>query len=67
MSADDQRCYDVIKEFNESAKEISYDGDDIVEFITDIDEAPSVDYIDGSISNLVVYDALYTNTKSNQI
>jgi len=33
-SVDDQHCYQVLKDFNETAKEIA--GDDVVELITDI-------------------------------
>ena len=62
-SVDDQRCYKVLKDFNENASEIA--GDDVVEFITDIDEAPSVEDIDGSINNLVVYDDVMLDNQKN--
>ena len=39
-SVDYQRCYEMLKDFNENASEIA--GDGIIEFIMDIDEAPSV-------------------------
>ena len=44
----------MLKDLNENASEIA--GEGIIEFITDIDEAPSVEDLDGSINNLVVYD-----------
>ncbi len=36
-SVDDQHCYEVVKDFNEKAKSVNKDGDDIIVFITDID------------------------------
>jgi hypothetical protein len=48
MSVKDQQCYQVLKDFNESSKMIN--SNDVFEFITDIDEAPSVEDIDGSIT-----------------
>ncbi len=50
-SVDDQRCYEVLKDFNQNAKLL--DKNDIIDSITDIDEAPSVDELDGFINNLV--------------
>ncbi len=38
-SVDDQRCYEVLKDFNQNAKLL---GNNMIDFITDIDEAPSV-------------------------
>jgi hypothetical protein len=44
----------VLKDFSKEAKsEIHVD---IIEFITDIEEAPIIDVIDGCINNLVAYD-----------
>ena len=37
-SVDDQHCYQVLKDYNENAKEIT--GEDVIDVITDIDEAP---------------------------
>ena len=51
---DSQRYYEVLKDFNDNASTIT--GESVIEFITDIDEAPSIDDIDGSVNNLVVYD-----------
>ncbi len=48
-SVDDQRFYEVLKDFNEKAKSVSKDGDDIIDFITDINEAPSVDDLEDSL------------------
>ena len=53
-SVDEQRCYEDLKEFNEKAK--SEIDENIIDFVTDIEEAPCIDDIDGSINNLVVYD-----------
>jgi hypothetical protein len=53
-SVDDQRCYEVLKDFNENASEIK--GENVIEFITDINDAPSVEDINGSINNSVLYD-----------
>ena len=53
-SVDDQHCYQVLKDYNENAKDIA--GDDVIEFITDIDESPAVEDLDESINNMVVYD-----------
>ncbi len=64
-SVDDQHCYEVLKDFNEKAKSVNKDGDDIIDFITDIDEAPSVDELDGFINNLVVYDDVMLDKQSN--
>ena len=51
---DDQWFYKVLKDFSKEAKsEIHVD---IIEFITDIEEAPIIDVIDGCINNLVAYD-----------
>jgi hypothetical protein len=63
-SVDDQRCYDVLKDFNENAKLLDEDGNDIG-FITDIDDAPSVDDLDGCINNLVVYDDVMLDKQLN--
>ncbi len=62
-SVDDQRCYEVLKDFNQNAKLL--DKNDIIDFITDIDEAPSVDDLDGFINNLVVYDDVMLDKQSN--
>ena len=62
-SVDDQRCYEVLKDFNENASEIA--GESIIEFITDINEAPSIDDIDGSVNNLVVYDDVMLDNQKN--
>ena len=43
-----------VKDFNENASEIK--GENVIEFITDINDAPSIEDLDGSINNLVVYD-----------
>ena len=51
-AVDDQRCYQVLKDFNERILEIT--GKDGIEFITEINEAPSVEDLDSSINNLVV-------------
>ncbi len=37
----------------------------LFDFITDIDEAPSVDDLDGFINNLVVYDDVMLDKQSN--
>jgi len=63
-SVDDQRCYEVLKDFNENAKSLNEDSD-VIDFITDIDEAPSVDDLDGRINNLVVYDDVMLDKQSN--
>ena len=62
-SVDDQRCYEVLKDFNENASEIK--GENVIEFITDINDAPSVDDLDGSINNLVVSDDVMLDNKKN--
>jgi hypothetical protein len=62
-SVDDQKCYEVLKDFNENASEIA--GEDVIEFITDIDEAPSVEDLDGSINNMVVYDDVMLDKQKN--
>jgi hypothetical protein len=62
-SVDDQRCYEVLKDFNENASEIT--GENVIEFITDINDAPSVEDIDGSVNNLVVYDDVMLDNKKN--
>ena len=62
-SVDDQRCYEVLKDFNENASEIA--GEGIIELITDIDEAPSVEDLDGSINYLVVYDDVMLDNQKN--
>jgi hypothetical protein len=62
-SVEDQRCYEVLKAFNENASEIAEEN--VIEFITDITEAPSIDEIDGSINNLVVYDDVMLDNHKN--
>ncbi len=62
-SVDDQRCYEVLKDFNENASEIK--GESVIDFITDIDDAPSVDDLDGDINNLVVYDDVMLDNQKN--
>ena len=62
-SVDDQRCYEVLKDFNENAATIA--GENVIEFITDIDEAPSIDDIDGGVNNLVVYDDVMLDNQKN--
>ena len=64
-SVDDQRCYEVLKDFNENASEIK--GENVIEFITDIDDAPSVEDLDGEINNLVVYDDLMLDKQKTQL
>jgi len=63
-SVDDQHCYQVLKDYNENASEIT--GENVVDVITDIDEAPSVEDLDGRINNLVVYDDIMLDNKKNQ-
>ena len=63
-NVDDQRCYEVLKDMNEKA--LKKKGENIIEFITDIDDAPSVEELDGSINNLVVYDDVRQSKKSCQ-
>ena len=48
-SVDDQRCYQVLKDYNDNASEIK--GENIIEFVTDIDDASSVEDLDGDINN----------------
>ena len=62
-SVDDQRCYQVLKDFNERIVEIT--GENGIEFITDMDEAPSVDDLDREINNLVVYDDVMLDKQTN--
>ena len=65
-SVDDQRCYQVLKDFNERILEIT--GKDGIEFITEIDEAPSVEDLDRSVNNLVVYyDVMLDNKKETKL
>jgi len=51
-SVDDQHCYQVLKDFNETATESA--GYNVVEFITDIEEAPHIDDLESSIANMIV-------------
>ena len=62
-SVDDQRCYKVLKDFNEKAK--SEIDEDIFKFIADIKEAPSVDSPDRSIDNLVEYNYMMLDEHAN--
>jgi hypothetical protein len=62
-SVDDQHCNQVLKDFNETASEIT--GCDVVEFITDINEAPHADDLDGSINNMIVYDDVMLDKQTN--
>jgi len=67
-SVDDQRCYNVLKDFNENAKHaklLDEDGNDISDFVTNIDDASSVDDLDGCNNNLVVYDDVMLDKQSN--
>ena len=57
--------FQVLKDFNERILEIT--GKDGIEFITEIDEAPSIEDLEGSINNLVVYDdVMLDNQKTNR-
>ena len=60
-SVDDQHCYQVLKDYNERAKDIA--DDDVIEFITDIDESPAVEDLDESINNMIVYDDVMLEKK----
>ena len=51
---DDRQCYQVLNYFNEKIVEIT--GEHWIEFITDIDEAPSLEDLDGSKNKLIVFD-----------
>ena len=62
-SVDDQRCYEVLKDFIENSSEITENN--VIEFITDINDAPSIDDIDGGVNNLVVYDDVMLDNKKN--
>ena len=62
-SVDDQHCYQVLKDYNETASEIAED--EVIKFIIDIDEAPSIEDIDGGIDNLVVYDDVMLDKQKN--
>ena len=62
-SVDDQHCYQVLKDFNERAKEIA--DNDVVEFITDIEESPAVEDLDGDINNMVVFDDVMLDKQKN--
>ena len=62
-SVDDQRWYKVLKDFSENASEIK--GENVIEFITDINDAPSVEDLDGSINNLVAYNDVMIDNKKN--
>ena len=62
-SVDDQRYYKVLKDFNERILEIK--GEDGIDFITDISEAPQVDNLDASINNLIAYDDVMLDKQTN--
>ena len=62
-SVDDQHCYQVLKDFNKTVLENV--GENVVEFITVIEEAPSVEDLDGRVSNLVVYDDVMLDKQKN--
>ena len=62
-SVDDQHCYQVLKDYNETASEIA--GDDVVEFITDIEEAPHIDDLTDGINNMIVYDDVMLDKQKN--
>ena len=62
-SVDDQHCYQVLNDFNETVSENV--GENAVEFITDIEEAPSVEDLDGRVNNLVVYDDVMLEKQKN--
>ena len=53
----------MLKDFTEKVK--SEIDEDIIEFITDIEEAQSIDDINGSINNLVVYDDIMLDNQKN--
>ena len=65
LRVDDQRCYEVLKDFNENTSKIA--GEGIIEFITDINDAPSVEDLDGSVNNLVVYDDVMLDNQKTQL
>ena len=46
----------MIKDYNENASEIA--GEDVVEVITDIKEAPSEEELNGCVNNLAVYNGV---------
>jgi hypothetical protein len=46
-------------------KALEEKGENVIEFITDIDDAPSVEELDGSINNLVVYDDVMLDNQKN--
>ena len=54
QSVDDLRCNHARKEMNENKIFLNNKGDDITSFSIDIDGAPSVDELDGFITNLIV-------------
>ena len=60
-----QRCYKIFDDCNENARLLSEESNDSIEFITDIDEAQSVNDLDGSIYNLAVYVDVIVDKKSN--
>ena len=62
-SVDDQHCYQVLKDFNETATENAVYN--VVEFITDINEAPHIDDLDASINNMIVYDDVMLDKQNN--
>jgi DNA polymerase III delta prime subunit len=64
-SVDDQRCYEVLKDFNENENASEIKGENIIEFITDIDDAPSVGDLDADINNVVAYDDVMLDNKKN--
>ena len=55
--------YDVLKDFNETATKSA--GYNVVEFITDINDAPSIEDLDVSIKNMIVYDDVMLDKQKN--
>ena len=53
----------MLKDFNETATENA--GYDVVEFITDIDEALHIDDLDASINNMIVYNDVMLDKQKN--
>ena len=62
-SVNDQHCYQVLKDFNETATENA--GYVVVEFITYVDEAPHINDLDSSMANMVVYDDVMLDKQKN--
>ena len=60
---DDQNYYQVLKAFNETYSENV--GENVVEFVTYIDEVTSVEDVYGPINNFVVYDDVMLDIQNN--